>query len=247
MKPRHLLQLWGATLAAVSAAQANILSLSLGEIFGNNPVAPSPTGPWLVATIEDSVNSSVVFNSNTVRMTLDATNLGINVGNQNKFISAWHVNLNPAFNPSNFSFTSVLNPTGAALDIDKGLNAYKADGDGFFDFRFNFPTGNSMNRFVPGEKLIVDITYTGTLLASDFRYLSVDNQGNSYSGPTGPFYMAAHVQGTNTGPGQTTSAWIGTKDQGIIAIPEPSASATLIGVAAAMSVALIRRRRTVSI
>ena len=247
MKSCHLLQLLGATLAALSPAQADILSLSLGEIFGNNPIAPSPSGPWLVATIEDSVNSSVVLNSNTVRITLDATNLGSNVGSQNKFISAWHVNLNPAFNPSNFSFTSVLNPTGAALDIDKGLNAYKADGDGFFDFRFNFPTPNSMDRFVTGEKLIVDVTHTGSLRVNDFLYLSVDKNGNSYSGPTGPFYMAAHVQGTNTDPGESTSAWIGTKDQGIIAIPEPSASATLIGVAAAMSVALIRRRRTVSI
>lgn len=106
-------------------------------------------------------------------------------------------------------------PGSAPNSIGTGVDAFKADGDGWFDILFDFPPppGSQNARFTAGETVVYDITYTGPIDVNSFDFSSAPGGGN------GTFLSAAHVQQTGGGSG---SGWIGA------AVPEP-ATALLLG------------------
>ena len=116
-------------------------------------------------------------------------------------------------------------PVGTTVDLS--LDAFKADGDGFFDLLFAFP----------GVGISADGTYSGgfigTLFTSaDFDALSAPGGGH------GPFKAAIHVGDVGGG---ANSGWYA-PGQGTPPIPEPG-TFVLFGLAAAGAYVIRRRRK----
>src|SRR5688572_6828998 len=111
-----------------------------------------------------------------------------------------------------------------AISISKGSNAFKADGDGYFDLLLDFKTsGPPSTRFGAGDTSVYLITALG-LTAGDFNASSAPGGGN------GTYWAAAKVQGI--GANGEGSGWVGdgngpgTPGPGNI-VPEPSSLALL--------------------
>lgn len=196
-------------------------------LFSGN--APGEPSPWLRAEFNDATAAP----GWDVRLTLTASNLV--PGTEN--VDEWYFNLNPAlnsmnleFNPVDVSASDLLNGKGDN-GIYKGINAEKADGDGYYDFKLNFPppsakdSGQFASRFTNGETVILDIRNSASPLnAESFNFRSLPG------GSQDTFFGAAHIQNTPGG-----SAWVGAST----AAPEPlSAVLGLIGAGT-----MILRRR----
>jgi hypothetical protein len=182
-----------AFLWSSGTAQATLLTYELNFEF-SGATAPEGSAPWITAIFDDDTG-----NPDSVQLTMSATNL-VNV----EFISEWLFNFNTDLEVSNLSLTysSGQQPSEPP---NKGMNAYKADGDGYFDIQFLFPT--SGDRFTTGETSIYNLKYTSAISVHDFDFLSYSTAGN---GP-GPFYSAAHIQGIGEDDG---SGWVAP-------VPEP--------------------------
>lgn len=90
-------------------------------------------------------------------------------------------------------------------------NAFKADGDGFYDLQVMFPSSGGAHgatRFAPGETVVFTVSATGITPES---FLALSSPG----GGAGPFQVAAHVISIDSQAGQ--SGWI--SDQ---PVPEPT-------------------------
>lgn len=200
-------------LALTAGLQASVVSYDLSmEFSGATP--PAGAAPWLNATFDDGGSAG------SVDLTLTAVNL---VGSE--FVDVWLFNLDPALNPTLLVF-SAPSKTGSFTDptISQSVDAFKADGDGWFDIEIDFASGGgAATRFGPGEDVSYTITGIGSLTADSFDFLS------SLGGGHGPFPTAAHVQGI----GQTGA------DSGWITVPEPT-SLALLSIGA---IASLRRRR----
>ncbi len=87
-----------------------------------------------------------------------------------------------------------------ADNIYQSANAYKADGDGYYDINF---TWLRTAPFSKGESARYEISGPGDLEAADFYYLSKP------AGGKGPYYSAAHVQSIDiVGNDNDGSGWI---------------------------------------
>jgi MYXO-CTERM domain-containing protein len=212
------LSLCGAALAALllpSTAYAAVLTFSADYEFSGG-TAPSGSPPWYTLSFDDGGGVGSVL------LTLTATNL---TGAEN--VLHLMFNLNPAMN-GNLPLTFAGLVKVGSFDtpsIAQGVDAYKADGDGFYDFDLEFASGgNTSKTFTQGDVLQYTITGPG-LVAASFNFLSLDAGGH------GPFLMAAHIQ--NTGGG-SQSGWVTQS-------PEPSALfLAMLGLA---GLCLARRRR----
>lgn len=221
MKHPRFLLLASALIVSLPAVQAATGLLELDYLFSGT--APVGATPALTVTFEDGLAPS------TVRITLTALNLSAD-----EFISAWYLNVSPSIDPTQLTFSLVSNPTQLTLgDIGKGTNAFKADGDGFYDLILDFPPppGTFAAKFTAGEQVVVDVTRTGGLSVGDFFYQSAPGGGN------GTYFSAAHVQGIGGGE----SGWLGATAAEMIPIPESSASALILGTVA-VAIAGLRRR-----
>jgi hypothetical protein len=109
-------------------------------------------------------------------------------------VKGWYFNFSGDPTTLDFSYDSAADVEAAS--IDKGSDAYKADGDGFFDIRFVFDNGD----FGEGEESVYLITGTG-ITADSFDLFSAPGGGN------GSWNTAAHVGGI--GPCDQYSGWIG--------------------------------------
>jgi hypothetical protein len=223
---------WATTMAVVvvgavslvlaGAARGGVITFGLVVEY-SGAAEPQGPRPWLTATFDDEGTPG------SVKLTLDTTNL---VGGES--VKEWYFNLNPDLDPSALSFT-VLNRGGMFDDPTCSLekNAYKADGDGYFDILFAFTTAEgsgSDERFGVGDSVEYSITGIAGLVASSFDYLSADNKGVPLADG---FYTAAHVLSIFGDP-CGTSGWVAT--------PEP---ATLVLMAMGGVGMLLSRRRRV--
>lgn len=127
---------------------------------------------------------------------------------------ALYLNFNPVKDLSLLAFSLIANTSfSQESEVETGVDAYKADGDGSYDIRFTYDPGTKA--FTNGQSQTYLITGTG-ILASDFNFLSKDEGGS------GPFYAAVHVQNTPTGG--VGSGWVSPSvTTGVPPVPEPIA------------------------
>lgn len=171
-------------LVSAAPASAAIVVMDFGvEFSGASPPAGSP--PWLRATFDDGGTPG------SVTLTLD------NLLTGSEFIGAQGVyfNLDPAMSAAGLVFA--YSSGQAAQSVQLGTDAYKADGDGYFDIKLTYGASGA-DRFTAGEQSVYQITGAG-LTALDFIYTSANS-------PKDPLYAAAHVQGI--GPFGEDSGWI---------------------------------------
>jgi|SRR5215469_14003032 len=116
-----------------------------------------------------------------------------------------------------------------AASVQQGEDAFKADGDGFYDISVTYSP--STKAFTTGQAQTYLVTGTG-ITESSFDALS------SPGGGSGPFFAAIHVQ--NTPSGGSGSAWVSSAPDPSGAVPEP-ASLTIFGVGLGVF-GLLRRR-----
>lgn len=239
-----ILALAALALAALPRQASADLTWDLSYVFSGS------TG-LLASDKYPTVNIKTINNPNPtfdqVEVVLDWTNLTAN----GPYLSELFLNFGP--NPA----TSALDPTQLSASLtsstgtftfqdldtksvgDEAVAGFKADGDGYFDLRFDFATANGQ-RFNPGEKATFLVSYAlGDISAENFNYSSYSPGGTS-----GPFLAAAHLQGLGT-DGQL-SIWVAPSDNLPPSpgdAPEPTTiAAALLGLIPA-AWALRRRRQ----
>ncbi len=179
------------------SAQANTITFNLDHLFGET--APTGSTPWLTAVFDDEGSPG------SVTLTLSTPNL---TGSEFVGLLAFNVS-----NPTDLTFEyDSTDSTGPNASVQTGTNIYKADGDGWYDIKLTFPTGESDDRFNTSEIVVFNITGTG-ITADSFNFLSESGGGQ------GTYYSAGHVQ--SIGTGGEGSGWIG-------AVPIP-ATVLLLG------------------
>lgn len=211
-----------ATVATLCSATSADVSFGLNLEF-SGAVAPAGSGPWMTVTFKQN-------GANNVRMTIQ------NALSGTECATKFYFNLVQPMLPTNLTvaFNNGLSSGGTTPNaiLKKTANpladaTFKADGDGYFDFRIDW----SNNVFNGSEKTVFDISGVG-LLESHFDAMSEPGGGN------GSYHAAAHVQ--QTGSGGQGSGWIGDSPQ-IVPIP-PAAwagGATMLGL---IAVRRFRRR-----
>lgn len=170
----------------------------------------SPTGsaPWLTAEFQD-------VGSGKVDLTLSSSGL-----QGTEFISDFYLNLNPSMDPTSLAFNQ-LSKTGGFTDpsISKGINTFKADGDGYYDVNLGFDTSNG-STFTVGDSVTYQISGIAGLNANDFDYTS------EMGGGAGVWLAAAHIQSIGGGG---ASGWIAPTV--LAPVPEPAPVALLLTAA----------------
>lgn len=211
------------------SSSANALSFDLDLEFSgaDEPVA---TGPWLNATFTDAGGGAVTLTLSDLNLTDD------------EYVGIWYFNLDTALLPSNLTFTYVSGVAASSITTTNdnivsgpGNNAtYKADGDGFFDIRFDFGKTGGVGDFGVGATSVY--TITSGLTDGSFDYMSLPGGGH------GTYNTAAHVQSIDQAIGaddNNGSGWIG--NENYIITPEPS-TYLLLG-SGMLGLAYWRRRR----
>jgi len=204
-------------IAAASALSASGITLNYNmnaEFSGGT--APAGPAPWVTLSLTD-----VAQPAGTVKLTIN--NVGL-LGSENNDETS--INYNDLLDLTTISVSlgtkvgTFDNPT-----VSLSENAFKADGDGFFDILIDFAQGGNLAKtFGANESLVLFFTDSdGSLSPTDFQFLSLDAGGH------GPFAGAAHIQNTPNGG----SGWIAGPVGGpfinpTVIIPTPDAGSTLV-------------------
>ena len=164
-----------------ASANASTLVLDFNHEFSGS-ADPLGSGSWLTATFDDGGSAG------SVTLTLTSGLI------DSEFYSGIYLNFDDAQDVMDLEFNYVSGDTASSIGLQQ--DAFKADGDGYYDILLSFST--SGNNFGAGETVVYDITLAG-IVASDFNYLSLPAGGH------GPFTGAAHVQSIGEG---SDSGWI---------------------------------------
>lgn len=219
------------TFAVALCLRANVgqAAMDPGIVYNFNnvfsgSVNPGGSAPWVTATFQNDGSAGVLL-----------TISGADLAGSEKLDSVYF-NVNPALSASIPNLTFSLQSSSAGLaqpQISTGEDAFKADGDGKYDIKFAFGTGQGT--FNNGDSITYLVSGVTGLTADDFAYLSAP------AGGSGPFYSAAHILGISP---NNSSVWVepsaGPIPQ-ISMMPEP-ASFGFAGAALAGFVALRRRK-----
>lgn len=191
--------LFAILIAFVPFANATIITFDLYYEFSGATPPESSSLPWARATFDDGGIPG------SVTLTMEALNL-----TDNEFIRKWYFNVAPAIIPDTIGTSHVSGEF--ASSILYGADAFKADGDGYFDILFNF--NSSGDRFMGGDSAVYVLALAG-LTANSFDFTSVSGGGN------GTWGSAAKIQGI--GPDDADSGWIGgnSGNGGDQQVPEP--------------------------
>jgi hypothetical protein len=207
---------------APTPVQAVTVTYNLDYVF--SPPTGSVSPPPATVTLTDLAGGAVKFdvvNQNGVNTKLDSL-----------FFNFTHETVNPnqlgfsnvtvAGNPlASNAYTTLLAPTTSSM-----VGALKADGDGYFDGKFQF-SGN--NFLANGQTLSFQLSVVGqTLGVGDFNFLSLPGG----VGGSGPFAMAAMFK--NQPP-----VWVGAV--AVAAVPLPGAA--LLFASGLSGITWWRRRR----
>lgn len=198
-------------LLGASAAQATVVTHNYDQSFGAAP--PQSGGPPYATAVFDDEGST-----GTVTATLSVFGDGV------ADVTGWY------FNVSDESLlTGDLTITQGSGEQNDGISigpadAYKADGDGFYDILIVWDN----NTFTNGETAVFNITGTGITAATFDVFGSPGGPGNP-----GPYLSVTRWQSTGGGD---DSDWIG-------AVPIPAA-AWLFGSALLGMVGIGVRRKT---
>jgi hypothetical protein len=150
----------------------------------------------------------------------------------------FYFNLDPTINPSSITnpltvFNAPQSVGGATLLT--GTNAFKPDGDGLMDLQIIFDPSSAKALSAGSGSIVLTLVGPSTLTENSFNFLSDCSQGCG----TGAHLAAVHVG--NTGPGGTSSAWVGATT-GSTPVPEPTALALLGTAIAGLGVVAKRKR-----
>ena len=196
-----LMVLTGALFLLIYPVSSKADTLTFNPRFVFSGTSPTGSPPWLTATFSSNTPGTV-----TLTMSSSFKDTG-------EFVTEWDFNLNPALNPASLS---IIYNSGPTASVSKGTNAFFADGDGYFDIEFLFPTDPQGSRFSDSKTSVYTII-GDSITASSFNYLSYINGGE------GVYHTGAHIQGIPSGEG---SGWIGNS----VLVPEPGIL-ILLGIA----------------
>jgi hypothetical protein len=134
-----------------------------------------------------------------------------------------YLNLDPTYTPTNLAFTFVSGD--GANDVNlKVANpladaSFKADGDGYFDVRLEYPP-SAKSSFTNADTSVYTITCAGCggFSSASFNFLS------EFGGGAGSYYAAAHIISIAPSPTGQTSGFYGATP----VVPEPT-SVLLLG------------------
>ncbi|MBU4272323.1 MAG: hypothetical protein KKE86_06555 [Planctomycetes bacterium] len=154
------------------------VTFDLGTPFPDSAaVAWGTAPPWLTATFTTT-------GTGTVELVLQSR-LDPSFGTEG--VKGWYFNFDPSLDPSVLTITPGTISGATAPSISRGEDAYKADGDGYYDIWFAFATtGVASGRF--GGNDWAEFTITGTgITENSFDFFSVGGGGQ------GAYRSAAHV------------------------------------------------------
>ena len=205
-------------LGICSTASADTLTYGFGAVWQGGDPAPVGTAPWFTAKFEDTFLGDVL-------LTLAADNL---TGSEK--VADFYFNVDDPTQITSFTKTSADPPT--LIQVSLGLDAYKADGDGFYDIKIELDQSSALMQGLSATFLIKGI---------DVADIHTQQSAPGGGGDPGPFLAAAHVQGLTQGK----SNWAYVTDvqftPGIV--PLPAAVWGGIALCSAIGAARLRSRR----
>ncbi len=208
MKTNYAVPLVAVLMLFSGSARADLV-FTLDYHFGDVP----STG-YLVATFSQQ-------GANVVELEMDASNLG-----SEEFVdgnAGWYFNFAPGLGllAGDFAYDS-----GASFrTLDVGEDGQKADGDGWYDFVFDYYAHELGGSSSANGTSVYTITHLG-LTIDDFDFLSEPG------GDQGVYFSAAHIQ--STGTDQEGSDWLGA--------PIPAPGAVVLGAMGLGLVGWLKRR-----
>lgn len=208
---KKLTQAFALIVALGLVHSAGALTFQLNYVFDPGSTAPAGTAPWVTVMISDAVGG--------VNLTITNSNLtGL------EYTSELYLNLAPDL-ISTLDFTNPqVTGTMALPTVSQGLNAFKADGGGYFDLQLGFATA-SANRFGAGEAIGYFVTSSQAgFSAASFNLLSQPSGGN------GVWNAAVHIGATPDGG--AGSAWVGNRGgDAPPVVPDAGSTLGLLGTA----------------
>lgn len=201
-------------LALASSAQAASITFVLDQHFGAQPASGS-----ISITFDDEGTPG------DVKVIMDTTGLS----DPDEFVTEWYFNYNG--NATTLSISDIdTSDASWTVSTRASTRVLQADGDGKYNFLWRFQTSAGPGRFQRNEKFSFVLSKPG-LVAGDFDLIAAVGGGN------GPFYSAAHVQGTGTDA--QGSDWLGASN---VRTPDPIPEPGTIALVALAAAGLLRRK-----
>lgn len=212
-------------LALTAPAHSITITYDLDFEFSGGD-EPAGLLPWVTLTFNDEITPGAVD------LTISSSGL-----TSEEILARLYINFDDALDVNKLTFTPAVGNEATAGAILTGSNAFKADGDGFFDILFDYPPpspGDTGAYFSANETVAYSITSSETITALSFDFFSVPGGGN------GSYHAAGKIQ--RIGADAEGSGWIG--DRGGAPVPEP-ATMLLFGVGGALAGFSKRRKKQV--